>query len=111
MDQVYFIKQGVIQLEVYYIMNYSVTFPTAKHSYSRKTNSLVVRRVIRKIGPGNSFGYEEIVNQKPSRIFVAKVVGPKPAQIVISSKEHFIDIINQDDVKNLRAAVKQYSDF
>ena len=62
MDQVYFIKQGVIQLEVYYNMNYSVTFPTAKHSYSRKTNSLVVRRVIRKIGSGHSFGYEEIVN-------------------------------------------------
>ena len=58
----YFVKSGVIQLEVYYIMNYSVTFPTAKHSYSRKTNSFVVRRVMRKIGPGHSFGYEEIVN-------------------------------------------------
>ena len=42
---------------------------------------------------------------------MAKVVGPKPAHIVISSKENFIDIINQDDVKNLRKAVKEYSDF
>ena len=51
-DDIFFIREGVIQLEIFYIINYSVTFPTGKWSYSRKTNSYVVKRILRKCGPG-----------------------------------------------------------
>ena len=92
-------------------MNYSVTFPTAKNSYSRKTNSYVVRRVLRKIGPGQAFGYEEIVLQKPHRVFRARVIGDKPAVIVQSSKENFTETVGVEDIKKYRDSVVNYSDF
>ena len=110
-DDVFFIQDGVVQLEVFYIINYSVTYPTAKTSYSRKTNSSVVRRALRKIGPGQSFGFEEVVLQKPHRVFRARIVGDKPATIVCSTKENFTETITAADIKTYREACSTYSDF
>ena len=110
-DDVFFIQDGVVQIEVFYIINYSVTYPTAKTSYSRKTNSRVVRRALRKIGPGQAFGFEEVVLQKPHRVFQARVVGGKPATIVCSTKENFTATVTAADVKQYRAACSTYSDF
>jgi hypothetical protein len=51
-ENVFVVKRGRIQLEVFFLMKYIVDLPVSHADYTQKTQSQVIARTIRTIGRG-----------------------------------------------------------
>jgi len=110
-ENIYFIQEGLVTLELFYLIQQTTTFPSTENEVNRNTMNTVVKRMVRKIGHARQFGFEEMIKCMKERIFRARVFGPKAVEVLYLSKKHWLRLLDQSDVQDYTELSAIYVDF
>jgi hypothetical protein len=81
------------------------------HEYQTKCCSQVVKRVVRTIGRGQQFGFEELVSLNKTRLFRAKVVGTGDATCLFIDRKKFFQFMFANDISRYMDICGEYTNF
>ena len=83
----------------------------SKDQVNLSTTNIVIKTLVRKIGHGRQFGFEEMILCKGGRLFRASVVGKKPVELLYLEKKMFLKHLTNADIQAYKAHCKDYTDF
>lgn len=106
---VFFIRAGLVQLEVFYEVQHITTVPVRKDLYERRTTLHLIKKVIKIVKTAQLFGIEEIIGLRHIRMIRAKAL--KPTLLFVADKRQVLMHLQRKDVRQFIDQCKAYTDF
>lgn len=110
-DTLYFIQSGQVEMQVFFMVSTTHTYPVTQSEVNRTTTNLVIKRVIRRIGHGRQFGFEEMMLRKRERLFRAQVIGKARVELLYIEKKHFLQKLSDSDIIRYKNLCEKYVNF
>ena len=120
-DKVYFVQEGEVSLELYYLVEHTRTCPVRERNpenpqksivkISKDTQKIIVKRIVRRLGQGRQFGFEEMIKCWRERIFKAKAIGDKRVELIYLGKTEFLNQLNEKDTRKYDRLCDPYTNI
>ena len=110
-DRIYFVNEGHVQLQLFFLISQTQTAPISKNQVCRTTSNIVVKKNLSRLGHGRQFGYAEILLKQKTRLFRASVYGQEPVQVISISKKKWLAELSDQDIKDYLKLSKAFTDI